>query len=348
MSKVASVSTERITNEGLALLLGATSGVDFVAPGPTLARGAQPLPALVDALSAKSALLALASDASASQIEAALSTDRMLLSDLQNALASAAEFAVVARAPVDDHEALDFAGEIAARMPGLAFAAGLPPQEAGLSLAELKVKFAQAAEDLGHAVHAWLERLATDRYIGILEVGASARYAFSLLGSTETELGRVITEDPEGRNVIGRFVKADVTSKIDVFAVDRVHTVAFLRLHSLDRYLGTMPKRITALISALSDDLTPHLTVARGIVTHEHAAKRYVSGRVETENKVVWEPDPALVLFGRYVLAGWGGSTKELSESFHRGHRLEVLKDNMFGVTLANMGQLAADLGLVR
>jgi hypothetical protein len=348
MSKVASVSTERITNEGLALLLGATSGVDFVAPGPTLARGTQPLPALVEALSAKSALLALASDATVPAVEAALSTDRMLLSHLQSALASAAQFAIIARAPVDDDEALDFAGEIAARMPGLAFAERLSQGDISLSLAELKVKFAEATEDLGYAAHAWLEQLAADRYIGILEAGASARYAFSLLGSTETERKRVITEDPEGRNVVGRFVKADVTTKVDVFAVDRVHTVAFLKLHPLNRYLGAMPKRITALISALSDDLTPHLTVARGIVTHEHAAKRYVSGRVETRNKVVWEPDPALVLFGRYVLAGWGGSFKEPSESFHRGHRLEALKDNTFGVTLANMGQFAADLGLVR
>src|SRR5262249_56745191 len=159
-------------------------------------------------------------------------------------------------------------------------------------LGRLQAEFLADLESLKQGLAVWLHVLAESEYVSVIEwLGADAlRYHFFRMDTLKEVLGQEVKT--EGDRFRGRTVTTSTKVKTEVFNERRSHTVVSARRRSLAEYRGKVPKRIAELIDAIPPEIRQFVSIIDGNVTQEEVYRRLALGKVETEVKAVFIPDP--------------------------------------------------------
>ncbi len=329
--------TPRANGEGIATMVGSrvyggTAATVFVDRLNELVKMDLPEPmlALSARISGESRLLALTAGATGAQISEGYGHDLQMLGRYRTAFTEVIVAAMKARASADATDAQALIDDLTALITPIEFKPTLKmgPVELALGfdelLARLQGNVKTDIESLQRNVALWLHALAEGDHISVVErFGDHAvRYHYFRMDSSRTVLDR--QERDPGMTLHGRNVTTTTTQRVEVTGERRTHTLVDAHTHELAGYRDKVPERVAQLIEALPVEVRPFVTIIDGNVTQEDVVRNLISGQTETTVESVFKPDPALVLFDTYAIAGWGDPVSEPAGSVYQGHALKT------------------------
>lgn len=170
-----------------------------------------------------------------------------------------------------------------------------------------------------------LDLAVDERQFGLLATDAegNVRYHFYTIRPSDVELRREkSTSTSSARTARGTTHTTTETTTRDVERTVTLryhaHDLIDVRTDPIGQYTGRVPARVRPLLDRIPAALAPFLTVVSGNQIREVTADMVIARDVRTESASrivsrwvsdpvpVFRPDPAIVLGGVYVLAGWG------------------------------------------
>jgi hypothetical protein len=170
-----------------------------------------------------------------------------------------------------------------------------------------------------------LDLAVDERQFGLLATDpeGNVRYHFYTIRPSDVELWRESsTATSSARTARGTVHTTTETTTRDVERTVTLryhaHDLIDVRVDPIGLYTGRVPARVRPLLDRVPAALAPFLTVVSGNQIREVTADMVIARDVRTESTSrivsrwvsdpvpVFRPDPAIVLGGVYVLAGWG------------------------------------------